>query len=162
MSKRRRLEPLSTDRYGVHFSADGEFCQLLQRVRGLAGHRLPSGDLMSLFKRGLEAYERELEKERFALGRKPRPSRDVAVACAAQGGPMSGASSSSSSDLSTSDSNPKLATHPKRERRRHCPASVAREVFLRDGKQCSYVSPDGRRCGADRCLELDHVDPWAV
>ncbi|HYQ25959.1 MAG TPA: HNH endonuclease [Polyangiaceae bacterium] len=35
-------------------------------------------------------------------------------------------------------------------------------MFLRDGQQCSYVAPDGRRCSARRCLELDHVDPWAV
>src|SRR6185369_3271244 len=75
-----RLEPLSADRYGVHFTADGEFRELLERVRGLAGHRLPSGDLMTLLKRGLEAYERELMKERFALGRKLRRSRCVAPA----------------------------------------------------------------------------------
>jgi hypothetical protein len=61
----------------VHFTADGEFRQLLERVRGLAGHRLPNGDLMTLLKRGLEAYERELTKERFAVGRKPRRSRGV-------------------------------------------------------------------------------------
>src|SRR6185295_9311178 len=73
--KARRLEPLSADRYGVHFTADGEFRELLERVRGLAGHRLPNGDLMTLVKRGLEAYERELMKERFAVGRKPRRSR---------------------------------------------------------------------------------------
>ena len=46
---------------------------------------------------------------------------------------------------------------------------ISREKFekfgaphLRDGQQCSYVSPDGRRCSARRCLELDHVHPWAV
>ena len=60
--KTRRLEPLSADRCGVHFTADGEFCELLDRVRGLAGHRLPHGDLMALLKHGLEAYERELTK----------------------------------------------------------------------------------------------------
>ena len=49
--KPRRLEPLSAERYGVHFTADGEFRDLLERVRGLAGHRLPSGDLMTLLKR---------------------------------------------------------------------------------------------------------------
>src|SRR6185369_1981887 len=48
------------------------------------------------------------------------------------------------------------------KRRRRYPADVARAVFLRDGKQCSYVSPDGRRCNARRCLELDHIDPYAV
>src|SRR4051812_43960435 len=34
-AKPRRIEPLSADRFGVHFTADGEFCQLLDRVRGL-------------------------------------------------------------------------------------------------------------------------------
>ena len=35
ISKPRRIERLSADRYGVHFTADGEFCSLLERVRGL-------------------------------------------------------------------------------------------------------------------------------
>jgi hypothetical protein len=122
----RRLEPLSADRYGVHFTADREFRDLLERVRGLAGHRLPNGDLLTLLKRGLEAYERELEKERFAIGKKARAS----------GSP--------------------------RKRTRHHAAAVAREVFTRDGKQCSYVSPEGRRCTSRLRLELDHIQPWAL
>jgi len=163
--KPSRFEPLSPDRYGVHFTADGEFRELLERVRGLAGHRLPSGDLMTLLKRGLEAYERELTKERFAVGRKPRRSRGVAPAPS---------SAPSESELSAPDlvkpelappdpsnldtqSTPKPNPNPKR----HVPAAVARAVFLRDGQQCNYVAPDGRRCSARRCLELDHVDPWA-
>src|SRR6188768_3897228 len=105
-----RLEPLSADRFGVHFTADAEFRELLERVRGLAGHRLPSGDLMTLLKRGLEAYERELTKERFALGRKPRRGGGVAPDIDTQ---------------STSNPNP----NPNR----HVPAAVARAVFLRDG-----------------------------
>src|SRR6187431_1200688 len=136
-----RFEPLSADRFGVHFTADAGFRELLERVRGLAGHRLPSGDLMTLLKRGLEAYERELTKERFALGSKPRRSRGVAPAPSAP----------SEADLSTTDlPTPELSTpapsnlapqstsnsNPKRNRR--CPAAVARAVFLRDGQQCSY------------------------
>ncbi|HYQ27482.1 MAG TPA: HNH endonuclease signature motif containing protein [Polyangiaceae bacterium] len=169
-----RLEPLSADRYGVHFTADGEFRELLERVRGLAGHRLPNGDLMTLLKHGLEAYERELTKERFAVGRKPRRSRGVAPAPCAPRAP-SGADLSGTDlrepELSTPDPsnlvtqstpnpnpNPNASSNPKR----HCPAAVARAVFLRDGQQCSYVSPDGRRCSARRCLELDHVNPWSV
>ncbi|MEI9950186.1 MAG: hypothetical protein WDO74_14720 [Pseudomonadota bacterium] len=172
--KPRRLAPLSADRYGVHFTADCEFRELLERVRGLAGHRLPSGDLMTLLKRGLEAYERELTRERFALGRKPGRSRGVAAAPSA---PV--ASDLPAPDLSAPDrSKPELATpdppkpdtqsdpnpnpNPNPNRKRRCPAAVARAVFLRDGQQCSYVSPDGRRCSAHRCLELDHVEPWAV
>jgi hypothetical protein len=165
-----RLEPLSAARYGVHFTANGEFRELLERVRGLAGHRLPNGDLMTLLKRGLEAYERELTKERFALGSKPRRSRGVAPAPSVP----SALSVPSETELSATDlPKPELSTpdpfnlhaqstpNSNPNPKRHCPA-VARAVFLRDGQQCSYVSPDGRRCSARRCLELDHIDPWAA
>src|SRR6187399_2905297 len=86
-TKSGRLQPLSADRFGVHFTADAGFRELLERVRGLAGHRLPSGDLMTLLKRGLEAYERELTEERFALGRKARRSPGVAAASSARSAP---------------------------------------------------------------------------
>jgi hypothetical protein len=251
--KPRRLEPLSADRYGVHFTADGEFCALLERVRGLVAHRLPRGDLMTLLKHGLEAYERELEKERFAVGRKTRPGRNImattdtlsahGVARPDSTPEVSTADASKrarstaeptmseptmseptmseptmsdaleldrcTSDLSTpavpnselhaSNCSPldppkrgrrasKISTHEASNRahsrelfaptltesesqaslnfnpkcRRHVPADVVRAVFLRDGKRCSFVSPDGRRCRARRCLELDHIEPLAV
>jgi len=154
-SRPRRIEPLSADRYGVHFTADGGFCALLERVRGLAGHRLPSGDLMTLLKRGLEAYERELEKERFAVHGKTRRSREVAPRSGALSAPALAATDSPQPAL---DPNPS----PGPNRKRRYPAAVVRAVFLRDGKQCSYISPDGRQCGARRCLELDHIEPRAL
>jgi len=162
--KPRRLEPLSADRYGVHFTADGEFCELLERVRGLAGHRLPSGDLMTLLKRGLEAYERELEKERFAAGRKARPARDLAAVSGTLSAPEAPSRAPSNERFtpdpteSEPESNPML--NPKWRRR--VPAEVVRAVVLRDGKRCSFVSRDGRQCGARRCLELDHIEPLAL
>ena len=120
---------------------------MLERVRGLAGHRLPSGDLKTLMQRGLEAYERELEKERFAVGRKQRTTKRAA----AKPNPMT----------STSTPTPPAAARPVK-RGRHVPAAVAREVYRRDGRQCTFASKDGRRCGSRCFLELDHVLPWAV
>lgn len=38
----------------------------------------------------------------------------------------------------------------------HVPDPIRREVFARDGEQCAYVAPDGRRCGARAFLEIDH------
>jgi hypothetical protein len=38
-------------------------------------------------------------------------------------------------------------------------AAARREVFERDGFQCTYVADDGRRCEAHSFLELDHVHP---
>ena len=130
-----RLEPLSADRFAVRFTADAEFRDALERVRGLAAHRLPSGDLLTLLKGGLQAYERELEKQRFSVGAKPRGVRDLVPARAA-------AQDSASA-------------------RRHIPAAVVREVYQRDERQCTFVSNDGRRCCARKFLELDHVRPWA-
>ena len=75
----QKLEPLSADRFGVRFTADTEFRELLEEVRALASNREPSGDLLSLMKRGLEAYRRELQKERFGVGRKPRRVRSKRV-----------------------------------------------------------------------------------
>jgi len=46
--------------------------------------------------------------------------------------------------------------------RQAAPAAVAREVYERDGGQCTYVAPDGRRCSSRRSLELDHIEPRAV
>src|SRR5450432_3079873 len=71
----QKLEPLSADRFAVRFTADAEFRELLEEVRALASHRDPEGDLLSLVKRGLEAYRRELQKERFGVSRKPRRIR---------------------------------------------------------------------------------------
>ncbi|HYQ04972.1 MAG TPA: HNH endonuclease signature motif containing protein [Polyangiaceae bacterium] len=179
-SKPRRFEPLSADRYGVHFAADGEFCALLDRVRGLAGHRLPSGDLMTLLKHGLEAYERELEKERFAVHGKTRHNRDEAQRSAANcirdvtkpdpratdEPKLAPSTTGGTKHARPTSDHPNSAGQPPRprslKRRRRYPATVTRAVFLRDGKQCSYLSPEGRRCSARRCLELDHIEPLAA
>jgi 5-methylcytosine-specific restriction endonuclease McrA len=45
---------------------------------------------------------------------------------------------------------------------RHVPAEVRRAVWKRDGGQCAFVSPSGRRCPARGKLEFHHVEPYAV
>jgi hypothetical protein len=44
---------------------------------------------------------------------------------------------------------------------RSIPAATRRSVVARDGEGCTYVSPDGRRCGSREFLEFHHRDPWA-
>lgn len=138
----RPIEPLSRDRFAVRFTADGEFVALLDQVRDLASHR-GSHDLLSILKAGLEAFQRELLKQRFGVGRTPRPAKAAESA------------------------EPKPAQGPRPEKpeprkRAHIPIPVAREVYERDGGQCTFVSADGRRCTSRRRLELDHIDPDAV
>jgi len=47
-------------------------------------------------------------------------------------------------------------------RRGHVPRRTRREVFARDGEQCTYVDADGNRCPARGFLELDHVKAKAL
>jgi len=73
-ARRRGLEPLSPDRFGVHFTADAELRELIERARPLASHRLPNGDLASLFKLMAQTFVRQEEKRRFGLGARRRRS----------------------------------------------------------------------------------------
>ena len=64
----RELEPLSADRFGVHFTADAELRELIERARALASHRLPNGDLASLMKLMAASFVQQEEKRRFGVG----------------------------------------------------------------------------------------------
>lgn len=44
---------------------------------------------------------------------------------------------------------------------RYVPRAVVRAVHERDGGQCTFEGPDGRRCTARSNLQLDHVIPFA-
>jgi hypothetical protein len=41
-------------------------------------------------------------------------------------------------------------------------AEVRRAVWKRDGGRCTYVSPDGTRCGSRWQVEPDHIKPVAL
>ncbi len=43
----------------------------------------------------------------------------------------------------------------------HVPRAVRREVFARDGEQCTFTDDEGHRCAARTFLELDHVEARA-
>jgi hypothetical protein len=137
--RRLTLEPLSADRFRVRFTINADFRDMIECLQGLLSHRLPNGDIASALKFAAGVAIRELEKERFAVGRKPRVRPKVHSSRP----PGGGASKAS-------------------PRSRHIPAESAREVYLRDGGQCTFVSADGRRCAARRALEIDHAQPWAM
>ena len=44
----------------------------------------------------------------------------------------------------------------------HIAAATRREVFARDGEQCTHLDSDGRRCECRTRLELDHIQPRAL
>lgn len=39
---------------------------------------------------------------------------------------------------------------------------IKRAVVARDDGQCTFVAPDGRRCTERHCLQIDHIEPYAL
>jgi hypothetical protein len=173
--RRREIEALSADRFGVHFTADAGLRELIERARALASHRLPNRDLSNLMKLVLETFVQHEEKRRFAVGRKPRAIRRDAKPAGMSATPAAQASALPTGTPSTPPggasalpaSRPRKVTQSARfwramKRSRYLSAPVKRSVYLRDQGQCSFVSADGRRCGARAFLQLDHIEPWAA
>jgi hypothetical protein len=146
----RAPEPLSAGRFGFHFTGEARLKEKIEHARALARHRLPSGELAALLELAVDALIRDLEKTRFAVGRKARAVR-LAPKLLSPGG--------SDSKPSADDESTAAAT---RKRVRRACAVVVREAYLRDDGCCSFVSQDGRRCGSREFLELDHARPWAA
>jgi 5-methylcytosine-specific restriction endonuclease McrA len=45
---------------------------------------------------------------------------------------------------------------------RYIPKADKITVFENDNKQCSYISPEGKRCSEKHGLEIDHIKPYAT
>lgn len=156
-----RLDPLSVDRYGLHFTIDAEALNELERVRALARHRLPSGELSELFKLAMRTLRLELEKQRFSAGKKPRVRRAAAAAPApSEGEGASVPPKAGPVEAGTEEHPPAKVTEAVVARRPS--AEVAREVYARDEGQCTFVAQDGRRCCAREFVEFDHIEPHGL
>jgi hypothetical protein len=155
-----RLDPLSVDRYGLHFTIDAEALEELERVRALARHRLPGGELSELFKLAMRTLRLELEKQRFSVGKKPRARRAAAAPPPAAGEGESVAPNTDPAEANTVQPPPAEAAQEAVARRPS--AEVAREIYARDEGQCTFVAQDGRRCSAREFLEFDHIDPHGL
>jgi len=156
----RELEPLSADRFGVRFTADAELRELIERARALASHRIPNGDLASLMKLMVRSFVEQAEKRRFGIGSRPRrPQTESRIARHAESAASPGGVSvpPGAHDASIHPA----GTKPPRKRGRYLAAQVRRETHARDGGQCAFVSPDGRRCSARAFLQFDHITPFA-
>jgi hypothetical protein len=134
--RRTRVEPLSETRFKVEFTASAELREKLELCRDLMSHANPERDLAVVVERGLDLLLAKLESER--LGRVKRPRKPATALRDPGEGRIQGA------------------------KRQAIARATRRDVFERDGQRCTYVAPDGRRCGARAFLELDHAHPRAL
>ncbi|HEY6557371.1 MAG TPA: hypothetical protein VI072_08860 [Polyangiaceae bacterium] len=127
-----RLQPLSEGRFKVEFTASSRLREKLARSLDLMSHANPARDLATVVERALDVLLEQLEKTRLGALKCPKPAAATGTTSAGARKPSSG-----------------------------IPRAVRRAVFERDGEQCTYVAPDGRRCSARAFLELDHIQPRA-
>ena len=141
-----RVEPAALpveERYSVHLTIPKSTHDKLRHAQALLSHAIPSGDVVQVLDRALDALISRLETRKIgSQAGRPRSSR-----------PRDGASVPRSHAASNRRARP--------GRIRYIPARVRRAVWERDRGQCTFVTPSGHRCSARRFLEFDHVQPLA-
>ncbi len=168
---RPKVEPLSAMRYRVELTVSAEAKAKLERIKDLMRHRNPAGELEIIIDASLDLLLAKLERERLGKVSRPRrgkraePTMDIAEHAATH------VPDRADAEATTNEAPfPAHGTRAKERgddalkmtRRRHIPREVRREVFARDGEQCSYVDAEGNRCPSRAFLELDHVHSKAL
>jgi len=138
LRERAHVDPLNAEQVRVQFTMSRRVLEKMQQAQDLLGHQVPRQDIAALFEKLLDMAIPVLEKKKFAATDRPRALRATP-------------STSEGAAPATSAANP-----------RTIPAQVKRNVWKRDGGQCTFKSATGRRCACTRGLEYDHVKPVAL
>jgi hypothetical protein len=177
--------PLSPGRYKLVLTLSQQEHEKLEQLRELLRHQNPGGDLTVIVVRALsELHERTLKK-RFAQSEAPKRPRTARPQPSASPAP-SNAVHRISPDDAQHEQHTRDARHVERAeheelvarelhaecvgpvwrepsksvkgvvRSRYVPRAVVREVYARDGGQCTFVGADGGRCSARGFLEVHH------
>jgi hypothetical protein len=128
------IAPLAPQRYKVQFTASAETHAKLLQAQELLRAQIPDGDVGEVIDRALTVLLKDLTKRKFAATDRLRES-------------------------DSEHARPSRGTVPKT---RHIPAEVKRTVWSRDGGQCAFVAPNGRRCTERAFLEFHHVVPYSA
>ena len=151
--RRTMIEALSEATFRFEFTARAALREKLELCRDLMSHANPSRDLAMVIERAIDLLLADLERRR--LGKAGRPARS---ACHRKREPSEGRRPENTpTKITLRDS-----TNVPNAKPSGISNAVRREVFERDGLQCTYVAEDRRRCEARAFLELDHEIPKAL
>jgi 5-methylcytosine-specific restriction endonuclease McrA len=130
------VQATAPERYRVQFTIGQETHQKLRRVQGLLRREIPDGDPGAIFDRALTLLLQKVERTKLGAAAKSQPRRSI---------------------------RPETDREARKEARRSrdVPRKVKRVIWRRDGGQCAFVSPDGRRCTERSYLEFHHVQAYA-
>jgi hypothetical protein len=191
LTKGRAWEALSSSRYVLRVSVGSDLKDKLERARDLMSHGNPSGDLEAILERALDLLVEKLEQQRFGWSRCRRGVRKPAmgsgglarvdVGRAQQSGagegeergemaladlhecPGANLEIRQGTELSgqTDAESHKVRDSPVGARQ-HISNEVRRAVARRDGRRCTYVDEEGRRCPSQAFLQFHHEQAHAL
>jgi hypothetical protein len=127
--RRPIIENTSPERYRVQFTIGKGGHDTLRRLQELLRREVPDGDPGAIVERALTVLLAKVERDKLGAASKPRPIRP-------------GTDSLIRTPIVLS---------------RDIPNGVKRAASRRDGGQCAYVAPDGRRCTERTLVEFHHV-----
>jgi hypothetical protein len=139
---------VSADTYSLRVTLDAACKAELDELAALISHQT-GGDLGAVLREAIRCALAKHGRRRGAIapGRK-RDRREGSAAANEQG--RSAAAPALSGEVPPGGPDP-----------RAIPMEVRRAVWERDGGQCAWVSPGGKRCGSRWKLELGHLTPVA-
>jgi hypothetical protein len=141
------LDAISGSEWSLRVTIDASLKADVEMLRSLLSHRIPDGDLRAVLREAVRCAIEKHGKRRGTVAPSRVRKQAQAPACAPEQAPAA--------------NGPIGATDPS-ERRSRPTAKVRRDVTARDGASCSWVGPDGKRCGSTWQLEFDHVVPAAL
>lgn len=125
----------SSEQYRIAFTARPEFKTKLDRVRELVGQK-GFGNLQDVLETVLDEFiDRHAPEKREERRQVREEKKGRAPAQRAKG--------------------------IKPANRRFVTSGLRDKILRRDNQCCSFVSPDGIRCGSRMGLQIDHIQPWA-
>jgi len=138
----RAVTPLREDAYKVQLTANKAIVTKITHAKEMMRHRNPTGDLATIVDAALDLLIAKLEKERFGKTERPRKTD------------------------ATNTAKKTNTTETTKETTKSCKPGYVdietrRQLFERDGYQCTYVDAHGHRCCERGWLEIDHIEPRA-
>ena len=130
-ASRARLRPVAEDTYSLTVTVDIAFKAELEQLKALLSHKIPNGHVGAVLREAVRCAIEKHGKRKGAV----EPTRKA----------------------TKKGREPERASPDGAKRRAPIPAEVKRAVWKRDGACCSFIGPDGRRCGSDWKLEYHHL-----
>lgn len=136
-TKHEQTQTIEIRRVKLECVVDEAVAKKLERAKDLLRVKYPKGGLNDILNEALDALLDKKDPSRKLFRKKSAP-------------------------ISQNKTNQNKLNQNKETTTRHIPAPIRRQVWQRDTGQCSYKSPNGKRCGERGNLHLDHVRPFAL